>query len=446
MSLLLDVATAKQLKCVTCGCYLSVDPITQCQNGYCCGRCQTDEKNAIVIFEILAKTFKFPCSYDVHGCEAAAFFGEKMREHENTCQYRSSSCPVTLSCDWRGYAKDVLSHCSEKHAKNVMKSPDLEVDLTKVVEFRVLGEFHRGQVLLLTTNYQPKSGLIVELSPLLAQGLPSKYKLHLSSLDRTKKAELHDNEIVLPAKPLHVRLDVLKSLDERKILLELSVENNISHSLCTACGSNISLHFYTCNRSHYFCAKCYNTGNCTACETPLKRRSNYQKMKDDVPYGCCNALYECSFSGTSKKLEEHENNCFAGECFVKGCSWNGVRFAFRKHIEEKHHNILKDRELLLHHNAVMNFIRLNDYIFVVASKMIEDLDVLQVTVNVITSFPGDFSKWKALITLQGTALSFTSEVVPIKDSCVIDYSSSLSICATLVKKHEKYKIVVFNTL
>lgn len=86
MAQALNAETAKELKCCSCECYLSVGPITindSESNGYICGRCPAGSNNLVnKTFETLAMTYTFPCRYDSNGCTVKLPFGTPMIEHE----------------------------------------------------------------------------------------------------------------------------------------------------------------------------------------------------------------------------------------------------------------------------------------------------------------------------------------------------------------------------
>lgn len=451
MSVNLDNETSKQLKCSICSCYLSVGPITSSNNGYCCGRCHMDDKQAsITIFTALAKICKFPCRYDVQGCNMLIPFGNEMEKHEKICLYRTITCPVKCNCDWHGHAKDLLTHCEKKHKENITKSLEFEMDLMKSMETLKIVSYKNRQVLVLDLMYNERRGLIVELSPIVAEEISNKYDLNLTSTDKTNSIELQNNEIEKPAKALYVPTSAMKRLNEKKIFLTFTVHSDMNHSFCITCESKISLYFYSCTFNHYLCGKCYKNKDCGLCKNPLIRKSNHQAMmeKNTIPFGCCNAIYECNFAGTVDKLQQHEKDCFIGKCLVYNCNWYGVLPAFKNHIQEKHSNITKHRQVTLmvnqhNDNAVVNFLSLSDDLFVVETKLQKDEDLLDVTVN---SFSATSNKWKVMITLQDNAFFLIGDVVTFKKNFGMDYSCTLRVSVTLLQKYSNFRVVLYHTL
>lgn len=448
MSWSVDAETVKHLKCYTCGCYLSIGPVTFRENHYSCGRCQRDDKNVITIFTALAQTCKFPCRYDLNGCSERVLFGEEINEHESLCAHRPSSC-LLKSCEWRGYVKDITQHFSNKHKENCAESLDFTLNVEEPMQMLKVVNFKNGQLLLLKALNNQINGLRVEVSPLLQLGLPSTYNLILTSSDKHNTIELKNNEILNQVNRLFVPPEVLQRLANNKILATFFIENNLKGCPCYACGLLISLYYFTCNLNHTICSKCYKNNNCSECNAPLKRKSNYQLMREgnDAPHACCNAIYECHFAGTVEKLQEHEKNCMYDKCLVRNCTWEGVSTAFIKHIKLKHTDVThKDRELIIgSKDEIVHFMRMDDQMFIVKTASKNDENLQEITVNLINAYCKDSRKWKVMITFQDNSLSLVGDVCQFNDF-TLDYSCSLRICSTLLRNYRNFKATLYHTI
>lgn len=449
MSWSVDKETVEYLRCATCGCYLSVGPVTFRQKHYTCGRCNQDAKNVITIFMTLAQNCKFPCRYDVHGCSERVLFGEKMSNHEYLCAYRPSSC-LMKHCEWRGCVRDITQHLSENHKESSADTLDFMLNVNEPMQTLKLVNFKNGQLLLLEAVYDEVNGLRIEVSPLLSVGLPSKYNLILTSLssDTSNTTELKNNEILKPVKGLLVPREMLKRLTDNKILLKFSIENNLKGCVCCVCALPISIYYFVCNLNHAICSKCYENSNCTECNTPFKRRSNYQLMKEvNAPHACCNAVYECNFAGSLEKLEEHEKDCLYDKCLVRNCSWQGVSTAFIKHIKQKHRDITcRDRELTIGSKDEINhFICMDDQMFILNTISNNHENLKEITVNLINSYYRDQRKWKVMITLQDNSLLLVGDICQLHNF-TLDRSCSLRICSTLLQNYKNFKATLYHTL
>lgn len=81
-----------QLRCVLCDFYLSVGPVRLVGEGYVCGRCGDAGGCVITIYNVVARSFLFPCKYEASGCAERLPYG-KMERHEAVCDKQPFFCP-----------------------------------------------------------------------------------------------------------------------------------------------------------------------------------------------------------------------------------------------------------------------------------------------------------------------------------------------------------------
>lgn len=131
-----------QFECKVCYNYL-FPPIRMCENGHnFCNNCFTlthlcpycrgqklDDHNFKL--EKAVKLFSFPCSNKDEGC---GFIGvpEEVVSHLKACDYTIINCPFSVypitTCNWKGSAHLLLSHCRQHHSENV-RSRDTHISI-----------------------------------------------------------------------------------------------------------------------------------------------------------------------------------------------------------------------------------------------------------------------------------------------------------------------------
>lgn len=108
-------------KCNYCNCYATVAPIRMIDNKIACGRCKRDTEGArLMIVEVLAKQFNFPCRYRNTGCKSILKW-ETIDAHEKVCNYKVIRCTVA-NCEWENAKLLLKTHFEEKHSDEIIHS------------------------------------------------------------------------------------------------------------------------------------------------------------------------------------------------------------------------------------------------------------------------------------------------------------------------------------
>lgn len=355
MSWIPDDTILKQLKCSTCRNYISVGPVAQSSDGYNCGRCSANGNEINTFFEIFVKNSIFPCRYDVNGCSAKMAYGEEVINHEEICEYRPGSCPVVDNCEWSGPTITSFDHCLKKHNECIVESNEFEfkINLRESVNKKSVMKRKNGEVLLLHTLYNEEKGFSVNIQLLILKNKKKvfRYSLILQSSDEKNRMELESRE-VLPfycVKPSleWIPFHTLSCLDKTEISILIQIERNHSAALpneCDNCDQTLPLYILQCSENHRFCNNCRNIQEkCIFCfNNCLKISSNYSAMETERGiFGCCHAVYGCSFLGNLARLQEHEEKCSLLVCPL--CMWKGVECKFSDHVLT--HDIFTDSQI-----------------------------------------------------------------------------------------------------
>jgi len=200
-------------ECPICFDY-AVPPIYQCQNGHLvcqscsvkithCPTCRvpiTEPSIRNLQLDRLANTFQFPCKYNFNGCQWRSYWFQK-REHEESCEYISYSCPCPGStCKWTGLLPQVMSHLSEHHKSiTTLNGEDIvflatDINLKGAVDWVMIQSCFDQQFLLVLEKQELKSGqqqffAVVQLIGSQKEAEKYRYKLELNSIISNKRLQ-----------------------------------------------------------------------------------------------------------------------------------------------------------------------------------------------------------------------------------------------------------------
>ncbi|CAJ0936431.1 unnamed protein product, partial [Mesorhabditis belari] len=109
-------------ECPVCLEYM-LPPYLQCQSGHLvCGNCRPKLQ-----LEKIANMVKFPCKFSNSGCGSIFHHYDKV-DHEETCEFRSYSCPCPgASCRWQGALQEVMPHLMKIREDIVFLTTDINL-------------------------------------------------------------------------------------------------------------------------------------------------------------------------------------------------------------------------------------------------------------------------------------------------------------------------------
>lgn len=437
----------KELKCCSCGCYLSVDPSTAVPNGYKCGRCFTIDykKNSGLVLRV--GEYNFPCRYDSDGCKAKLPFGEEILEHENACGFRNTGCLLIDTCEWKGKIVNVMEHCVEKHPENVLNSLKVSVNLELPTDKKYIIKMKSGDVLLLHLKYSSDShGLsatILDVSCIYDKQLMNFYDLVLKSSDNKNVCDFKqfENGKCIPKA-------VLDCVDKKKVSVQIELQLYIpgkEKEVCFLCKKKL-LYVYVlkCENYHYFCEECCKADNsCSICSTTLMSIVNCN-MKDEYKewvFNCSNVKYGCKFSGVFFDLKTHEEKCKSYKCCViENCKWRGdVINHFQSVHSDKflHTSTVKFSTLCGNSTYILKKnIPLLGQIMIVLSTTYNSNKSLEVTVNSLIPYQNIFFR----INLLDTANKFENTLNSLLSDGSLNMKNNVCICQDLYNQNKSFEI------
>src|SRR5579862_6388578 len=99
-------------------------------------------------------------------------------------------------------------------------------------------QIHEGRLALLYPTYHPVTGALLELNEQSCRGVLSFHGLNVDAIAAWKK-------LLLPKRPIHVRLDIEPFLHNFEIDATISIANP-----CTE-GIDLDLHFHQMTQTHH---------------------------------------------------------------------------------------------------------------------------------------------------------------------------------------------------
>lgn len=467
-----ETETLNQLKCSSCGNYISVAPVRQTCVGYMCGRCFSFGDPVATAYETLAKKCYFPCRYDVYGCKTTPLFGDSVANHEKTCEYRLSVCPIAVhNCSWTDSAINSFQHCSQEHLEDVMENFKLEIDLHKpIVTNKIM---KRGnEVFLLNLLYSLERGLAIVVKLFIGKVYIETlhYNLLLQSLDETKTTTLANREVHYcyyssDSKTERIPYTFLSCLDKLKILASIEIEynENANKDICILCHNQLPLYFLRCCKGHLFCKNCQDVNNrvCSLCNTNIRINSNYKLMKtEEANFSCCNAIFGCNFLGSADQLKKHERNaCILKRCIVKGCNWKDFHqtdfynHVFAAHeispnkicIEEKN---IEDGQTFFIWITAKCRTKLVDHthknaLFVLQMMVNDAMGTVKIVANYVPFSGIMFEEGSMKVTLGITHNVFVSNI-EVMTNIKLDSTKGVHICRSLFKQHKIMTVELVN--
>lgn len=471
MAKVLNAETLAELKCFSCGCYLSVGPVTVGSDGNnICGRCPAESNHVgNKIVEILAMAYEFPCRYDVNGCSVSLPFGTEMIEHETVCEFKfkigQNVCPITDTCQWKGETGNIFQHCVDEHAENVLKSLTFDVNLETSENKKFIIKFGSNRLFLLHLLYSTESdGLSITVRNLTFEThkqLLDTYDLLLESSEGGSMCFLKEFD-----NGRYITKDALTYLDETSVMVELNIpcsEEDESKSVCDLCDCELSSYYLLqCDSQHCFCTTCSQLNDvCKVCNTYsfLNIKTNYyilMRYKTGV-FVCCNAMFGCKFSGIIDNLKIHEETCKVYHCFILNCKWSGD---IVEHIEKMHQYFTETDVIEVKHDDIDNddseisdsttyfvttfkrcsFCNCSRYspkmLVVIEVCVVTNGDLVQITANYANSHP-NFSFCCISVTLGKNFTTYANKINPVLlPDMSINYENSIYVPQELFKKHK----------
>lgn len=472
MASVFDAEILNQLKCSTCGLYLSVSPVTQISTGFNCGRCASENEQINTIFELVVKNRLFPCQYDVKGCEAVLPFGEPIARHEEKCKYEKRFCPLTNVCDWQGTVMTSYQHCLEQHPDSILEMPTLTVNWKTPIYTRKIIKGKRGELFLLHVQYNEEMGLSVVLAwwRKKYEGVHY-YTLVLKSSAEKDAKEIKDRKIYSftdiqkVVETNWVPNNILKFPQLKEVTVCVQIEPEENEDKCDVCNKNLTMYIFCCRSDHYLCSACGETEKtCKICKTVLQIKSNYDlmKTKPDHTFFCRNGIFGCNFLYTLESLQNHERTCAVYDCLVKNCLFKGVRNSHENHIRSKHTIIQnKENQIILkigNDNDVIHFLsemqlapvqsgRMNPAFnipttvvpgfFAIQILENECTNTLELTVNnLLSSFYTGNNIWVSEVTIGENFAVYSCNVHNINNDFTVNCSKSIHISRLLLRQHK----------
>ncbi|KAK5641468.1 hypothetical protein RI129_010015 [Pyrocoelia pectoralis] len=170
------------LLCSICDGYLSCGPVTEVNGDLICGRCDTNNTDAVlqVAYEKVMSNFVFPCRFDKQGCEERFLFNSSM-EHEKQCKYRILHCPALLKipCTVKLSACELRAHFEEHHRDLISSDGQFSINLDEEAHYNLL-MVRDGITIIIKYFYDDSAGCLhLKVSYLYSEDELIYYKIQI---------------------------------------------------------------------------------------------------------------------------------------------------------------------------------------------------------------------------------------------------------------------------
>lgn len=393
-----DTALQK-LRCCLCNNYLSHFPVFICKNiGLMCGRCPVLAEEDLVhneAYEMLAKSFLFPCQYSSFGC-AELNLPDGIPDHEETCTFRQYFCPMMPSgcCPWQGPSLEIFEHFERtaSHGRYILREGNFEIDFTATYSENYIIQVEQHLFVVHTQCDSHDKNCALVWCGVSYVGPKNTAKLYHFQIELKVKG--NDKKCyIFPLQDVHSFLNpnmdknsaieisstfVNEELDNpANVICYVTIEKKpeitkpkpersnsdveTPHYLkildqleCMVCFNFMVPPIYQCETGHSMCGNCKSkVSECPSCKAVIKNTRNFslEDIANHTPYPCKYREYDCDVICPAKDIQKHEALCKFGpyKCPFKEynmCSWEGRLANLLQHVRHSHHDNYLDLDVL----------------------------------------------------------------------------------------------------
>nr|CAI5855421.1 unnamed protein product [Callosobruchus analis] len=267
-----------KLQCVECGKCLSVEPVSETDGQYICGRCRPQGEQC-PLFATIAEHLTFPCVFEL--CEVQLKWRD-VKSHERSCYFRDMLCPFN-GCTDRFQSLECQSHFQDRHILHKEQYCSDDIYLAMLTPFyvdthcilydriiflifiKIYGPMLNGTINAVFSMFCISSG--EDLSNLACE-------VKITNSNNTVSKTINCNDMLEFDNSRHC-LDYLIYSSFSYAIKVYKKSNNSdasrSYSIeCPICCNDFSEQIYLCSRGHSFCSFCRNNiERCPFCKVAL---------------------------------------------------------------------------------------------------------------------------------------------------------------------------------